>query len=71
MDEVPGDAKGAGDDRVSLKGPRLIRGEREQARQQLALVSRRDPREGYPEILAPQCDSGNKGRALIDTGYVG
>ena len=44
---------------------------REQAWQHLALVSCRDPRPGYgPEILPPQCYSGNRGRALMDTGYV-
>ena len=49
-DEAPEDAKGAGD-RVPLKGLRGSSEEREQARQELALVSCWYPRAGYPEIL--------------------
>ena len=80
MDEaVPEDAKGAVCDReLSLKGLRRLisRGEREQARQELALVSRRDPRAGYPEIRGAtrlwQQRWGSTHNRDIDTGdYVG
>ena len=68
MDEVPEDAKGAGD-RVSLKGLRLVRGERAGTAGvgtgELPGPKGRIPRD------PPQRDSGNGGRALIDTGYVG
>ena len=73
MDEVPEDAKGAGD-RVSIAHQgtpplRLIRGERAGTAgvgtDELPGPKGRIPRD------PPQRDSGNRGRALIDTGYVG
>ena len=71
MDEVPEDAKGAGD-RVSLKGLRIVRGERAgtagvgtgESNGELPGPKGRIPRD------PPQRDSGNGGRALIDTGYM-
>ena len=70
MDEVPKDAKGAGD-RVPLKGLlRLIRGEREQARQELVAAGELPGPKGRIPRDPPQRDSGNRGRALIDMMYI-